>query len=264
MNFYAHLPSRALLGITGSESDAFLQGVCTQEIINLPENKLAYGAHLTNQGRFLYDFFILKQENKILLECAKHELMPLAKSLHKYAVNFKLDFEDLTDDYNIYATWGNCTEGKEDPRYGKLGSRIYLEKNNTPSGDEKTEADYENMRINLAIPDGSKDAIKERTFTAELGLEHLNGIAFEKGCYVGQELVARLHYRTEAKKRLYSIKINSPVTNGTTIFAGEQEAGTIFSVSHNTALAIIKTRYADKELTCDDKKIEPIKPSWWK
>jgi hypothetical protein len=212
----------------------------------------------------LYDFFILKQQDKILLECAKHELMDLAKSLHKYAVNFDLDFEDLTDDYNIYASWGDhLTKGLNDPRYKKLGNRIYLAAAEHPSGTKQTEEEYEAHRINLAIPDGSKDAIKGRTFTAELGLEYLNGVAFEKGCYVGQELVARLHFRTETKKRLYQVKLDKPIKSETPILCGEQEAGTIFSSCGDTALAIIKTRYLDKELICDGQKIVPIAPSWW-
>jgi folate-binding protein YgfZ len=263
MDFYAHLPSRALLGIAGQECATFLQGVCTQEIENLPENQLAYGAHLTAQGRFLYDFFILKQDDKILLECAKHELMPLAKSLHKYALNFTLDFEDFTEDYDIFAQWPSGAEGHPDPRHQRLGNRIYLPKGEKPAGTEKTEEDYENYRISLGIPDGSKDGFKERTFTAELGLEYLNGVDFEKGCYVGQELVARLHYRTEAKKRIYQLKTTHVIPPQTSIMAGEQEAGTVFSSNKDNALAIIKTRYLGKELMCGDEKVNPVAPDWW-
>ncbi len=264
-NFYAQLKSRAILAISGNNITEFLQGVCTSDINKLDKNTLGYGAHLNPQGRFLYDFFILKQNDKILLECNKHELMDLAKSLHKYTLNFSVEFDDMSDDYNIFAIFGNeSNEGYPDPRHKKLGNRIYLPKNKKPTtGKEKLEDAYEEYRINLCIPDGSKDAIKNRTFSAELGLEFLNGVSFDKGCYVGQELVARLHFRTEAKKRLYKISSKNKISTSMPIMFENSEVSKISSAYNNTGLAIINTRYANKKLSCNNEEINISAPDWW-
>lgn len=261
MTFYAHLENRSILAITGEDALAFLQGVCTQDVESLRKGVLSYGAHLTSQGRFLYDFFILRNGQEIWLECAKNELMGLARSLNNYVLNHAVEFEDLTEDFDVFALWGGKPEGYPDPRHPNLGTRLYLPKGETPTGSNK--ASYERHRLKLGIPDGSQDASKAENFTAELGLEYLNGVAFDKGCYVGQELVARLHYRTEPKQKLYQVPLSSPMPKGTDIMAENIKAGTILSNEGGMALALIKNRYFGKKLVANGQTLQPVAPSWW-
>lgn len=271
------LESRAVLAVSGEEATAFLQGVVTQDMELLAENKPLYGAHLTPQGRFLYDFFLIKHPSgKILIECNKEELMPLAGSLHKYAVGQKIEFEDLSEDYVVLAdilekgeagTWQGESFIYTDPRLKELGLRALVPAKGTPTNTHAEEV-YEAHRISMCVPDGSKDGFKSKTLPNELRLESLNGINFEKGCYVGQELTARTKFRSAPQKSLYVITFPPTLSPelGTPILAGENEAGWVFSSHDGKGIALLRNRLTENksELTLNGEKINFKKPSWIK
>lgn len=249
-----HLKNRGVLGINGPDAAAFLQGAITQDIEKLSKTPLLYAAHLSPQGRFLYDFFITKQDDFILLDCAKNELMDLAKSLHQYAVGQNIEMHDLSDAFYVYAAFQAFDGGIADPRHSGMGYRLVSKEKRAVADDFSA---YEEKRVKLGIPDGSLDGLKGKTLTAELGLEYLNGVSFDKGCYVGQEMTARMHHRTKPKKTVFKIALADEQKPHSTLMVGEQEAGWIFSNAGRSAIAIVKERYADKFSNIS-------KPSWWR
>ena len=275
------LPNRGLLGLSGSDSLAFLNSVCTQKV--LPGVAVHYAAHLTPQGRFLFDFFIYQpEENLILLECAHDTLMNLARSLHTYAIGQKVEFGDASADYQVLVALNNGDAAAPlqgtlptgalhgtDPRHPQLGTRILCPQT-TPHTASTNAQPYETRRIQLGIPDCARDAQHGKTLTAELGLEYLNGVHFAKGCYVGQEMTARMHFRTQPKKKLYQVifDVGSPLPalpaklmHENTEVSDINSAAEINGVV--TGLAIIHERFAERSLTCNGCAVSIKLPAWW-
>ena len=268
MSQLVHLSDRSILALTGKDAKEFLQGVITQDIKKLSEKNALYAAHLTPQGRFMYDFFIIQdKEDRILLDCAAWELMPIAKAFHKYLVNQDVEFNDMTEDYDIYADITPCKKGEpgsissekkheeglisyNDPRLNTLGTRFITPRaSKLPKG--RTEADkitvYHNHRIKLGVPSGSYDVLKEKTLLSELFMEELHGVSFEKGCYVGQELTARTKHRTTPKKHIFIIKYEGEAPElGATVTCEDREAGWVFSSSEGQAIGILRLREVEK------------------
>lgn len=253
-----NLSDRALLGLKGSDTTPFLQSVISNDIKRLETEPCIYTAHLTTKGKFLFDFFISKQDDMYLIDCNKDELMPLAQSLHQYVVSKEVEFHDLTEDYSLVASdkeLSNTYTTYKDPRHDELGFRCWLEE--TPKDIEPLEK-YAELRLKTGIIDGAYDAIKEKTLINELNFEALNGVSFNKGCYVGQELTARTKFRTEPKKKIFKVKFSGETEIGSVILCGKMDAGWMFTNKNGLGLALIRTRYLNKELTLDGKPVEII------
>lgn len=261
----AHLSNRSILKITGPDGVQLLQGTTTQQI-KAEEGQALYTAHLSPQGKFLFDFFVYPQQDESLwIDCAKEELMDLAKALHAYAVGLNVEFEDLSETHAIYAQWEKgppAPQAIEDPRHPALGHRL-VSRENVPTN--ATLAEYNAHRIYLGIPDGAVDAIKNKTLPAELGLEFLNGVSFSKGCYVGQEVTTRMHHRTKPKKRLYKITLQQPgpLAIGTPIVSEAAEAGFMLSNNGKEGLAIIREKFAAQPLAAAGNVCRATLPSYW-
>lgn len=248
----AQLTDRAILAVNGKDAFDFLQSIVTQDLNLLESQPAVYAALLTSRGKFLFDFFILKHENNYWIDCHKNELMHLARAFYKYKLNNQIDFEDLSEDYNIYAMWENepnaqTTHSYPDPRHKMLGQRI-IAPVDSPFTADANMADYTNLRITHTIPDGVYDGFKEKSLPSDLNLDLLHAVSFEKGCYVGQEVTSRLHHKTGPKKRLFTITFDGEKpTPGTALKRGPMEAGHVFTTSSkNEGLAIIKLREIDK------------------
>jgi len=270
----SHLSDRGLLGLSGPDAKTFLQTMVTCSLNALGPETPLYGAHLTGQGRFLYDFIIIETPSHILLDVHKGALMPLAKALHSYQVQNKVEYDDLSEDYSIYASFcdGIAEEHPKntiiftDPRLKSLGKRLYIPTNeNKPTPTEPLEA-YNTHRIALGVPDGSVDATHGKTIANELCLADLGGIDYKKGCYVGQELTARTHFRTQPKKRLMQVTFTGtapPV--GTPIKRGNLEVGTLYSTNaQGQGIAIIRLSEAAKgdPLMAESIELTAQKPDW--
>ena len=249
-----HLTDRAILALKGADAKELLQGTITQDINLLDTQPLLYAAHLSPQGKALYDFFIYTVDGTYYLDVHKPQLLDIAKALHKYCVGLKVDFDDLTDEVNIYAT--NQETPWPDPRLPDLGYRNYTP--NTQKQAEPVES-YHAKRINLGVPDIALDAPFGKTLPAELGLEDLNGVSFTKGCYVGQEVTARMHHKTTPKKRLYQTRVTSPLPPFTEIKTDtDSKAGWLgtMDLKTQTGLCIISTRFKDATLTAEGSPIQ--------
>lgn len=271
------LSDRKLLGLQGEKVKEFLNSMCTQEIIKMQNHQSTFAAFLTGQGRILADFIVYqKSEDFLVLDCHESQMMPLAKALYGYDLNQQIEFHDLSDTYQVYQSdqpldnYDNenniCTP---DPRHAALGFRIYSN-NSVPGTDDL--ATYHRKRIELCIPETAYDAILGKTLPNELCFENLNGIHFEKGCYVGQELTARTKFRTQPKKRLMLLTLTQEHASlqlalneePKLIMRGTREIGHCFSIYGNKAIAIVRIAEAVKEgeITLDGEAVTVEKPTW--
>lgn len=247
-----HLTDRALLGLKGADSIDFLQSVITNDMGKIAQEKAIYTAHLTTKGKFLYDFFVTNHNDMVLIDCNKEELMPLARTLHGYVVNKDVEFHDLSDDYTCVATEQpipNADISFADPRSKKLGYRNWVKE--APKGLKNVSA-YHQTRVQLGVIDGAFDGLKERSLAGEMDLEFFGGVSYNKGCYVGQELTARTKFRTEPKKRVFQITFEGQASVGDVIKCGNMDAGWVFSNFGGLGLAILRTRYLDKEMVLNN------------
>lgn len=275
MTALIHLKDRGLLGLSGADAHEFLQGMVTCDINKLSPTNSLYGAHLTPQGRFLDDFFVCLINNQIVLDCNKKRLMPLAKTLHNYIMRFNVGFEDLSDDYDILASispsdsqcghTGQIPTGIKiiDPRLAGMGYRIITTKGSINANSDTDE--YHQHRIKLAVPDGGFDGIRNKTIAGELCLEYLNGVDYEKGCYIGQEITARTHFRTQPKKRLMAITYQGAAPAiGAEVKCGTLSAGNVFSTSQGYGIAILRLKdtIKGKPLFANGVELEAHKPQW--
>lgn len=204
----ALLSDRSILAIEGASKKEvvdFLQPLITQNVENVSENQLHYGLHLTAQGRLIADMFLFWHPKKIhtlCLDVHQEMLMPLAKRFHGYILGQKVELHDLSDDFTILGIWNEEADLYLDPRLPELGGRAYLTEKEV-SADASLE-DYHVHRLSLGVPDVFYDCPAQKALPAQYNMQHLSAIDFNKGCYVGQEVTARLHFRsTKATKILY-------------------------------------------------------------
>jgi folate-binding protein YgfZ len=200
--FYVELPNRGLVHIEGNDRVAFLQGLVSNDVTKAAPGTLVYSCLLTPQGKFLHDFFIHAGDGFLLLDCEGGDR---AKDLYERLLKFRLRSKvqlSVEEHVPVYVVF-QSNEGTADPRHSSLGNRSFEK----PEIDQKTFEEWDRLRISLTIPDGSRDMELERSTLLECGIDRLNGIDWNKGCYMGQELTARTHYRGLVKKHLRTVKI---------------------------------------------------------
>lgn len=201
--YFTTLPSRGLIHIEGKDRHDFLQGLITNDIEKLESGKLLYACLLTPQGKFLHDFFISEGDGFLLLECeGGKRAQDLYERLNKYRLRADVQIS-VEENAPVYAVIGTAV-GIKDPRHDDMGYRGF-EKPDLPEQPFET---WDTLRINLTIPDGSRDLIPEKSTMDEARMDQLNAVDYDKGCYVGQELTARMHYRGLGKKHLQTVNVN--------------------------------------------------------
>ncbi|KZB70640.1 MULTISPECIES: folate-binding protein YgfZ [Thalassospira] len=291
---YALLPDRAVIRVSGPDRVSFLQGLVSNNIETISPEKSGYGALLSPQGKFLFDFFIYHQdEDSLLIECERGEngerAAELFKKLRMYKLRAKAELTDVSDSYDVIAVFGkdalsslslDATPGATahmadgikavDPRLAAMGARVLLPKNALAEmaaiGAEESDVEtYHQMRVMLGIPNGSEEMEVDKSILLESGFEELGGVDFKKGCYMGQELTARTKYRGLVRKRLLPVKIDGPAPNtGTPIMNGDKEAGIIRSVHGEFGLALVRLERVDDDadLRAGDAKVTVSVPDW--
>ena len=201
--FFVTLKNRGLIHIEGKDRKDFLQGLITNDIEKLSPDRPLYACLLNAQGKFLYDFFVLEGDGFILLDCEGGER---AKELYKKLSMYRLRADvqiSVEETNNVYAVF-DSREGLPDPRHPDMGNRSF-EKPDLP---ERPFEEWDKRRIKLTIPDGSRDLVPEKSTMDEGNMDQLNAIDYDKGCYIGQELTARMHYRGLGKRKLQTVDIN--------------------------------------------------------
>jgi folate-binding protein YgfZ len=291
---YVLLPERGVLALHGGDVRPFLQGLISNDVARVREDRAAYGALLTPQGKFLFDFFIVQDSGRLLLETEAARLGELHRRLLMYRLRSKVDIEDCSGHFAVAALIGDhpaevldlpevpgaaraLDQGLVfvDPRLPRLGVRALLPRDTAPAtlaalGLDAVEREaYERLRLTFGVPDGSRDLVVEKATLLESGFEELHGVDFDKGCFVGQELTARMKYRGLVRKRLLPVTFaGAPPPPGTVIRLGGREAGEMRSGIEGQGLALLRLEHVEKAkaegmpLLAGDTEILPVAPAW--
>lgn len=197
------LSNRSVILLSGNDAEHYLQGLITNDIKKSGADKLLYAAMLTPQGKILFDFLIQKTANGFLLDVLSTRAEALIKRLNMYKLRSDVKIEQLTD----YKVYHSEVDGLPDPRNSKIGKRLITNAVVQVTGGF---ADYEKKRIEAGLPE-SEDFIYEDDFPLQCSFEELNGVSFDKGCYVGQEVTARTKYKGNIKYAFYKITSDAPI-----------------------------------------------------
>lgn len=237
--FYIELPARGIIEIEGEDRHAFLQRLITNDIALLKEQPVIYACLLTPQGKFLHDFFITEGPDVLLIDCEGHaRAQDLYERLQKYKLRAKVNIS-VEPANHVYACYNAKPDpGYFDPRHKDLGWRSYMH----PENAHKEEFSFwDQKRIALGIIDGSRDAAVEKSTMDELNIEKYYGVSYTKGCFVGQELTARMHHRGLGKKHLKIVEGDTLPPSHTDLKSTEGKVvGEMRSSSGIKGLALLK------------------------
>ena len=251
--FYKNSNSQ-FLSIEGEDSNEFLQNLITNDINKCSEDNIIYSCLLSPQGKFLSDFFIFKKDEKYLIETHSFFYEKLLKKLNIYKLRSKVHINEVNN-LHSYSVFGDIQKDQDtfifnsDPRNKNIGLKlIHLKKNPEilDSLNEINEEKYHQILIQNTVPLSHYDLEENKSLLLENNFENLNSISWDKGCYVGQEITARMKYRALLKKKIYSLEIKegSPLI-GQVIKDDENEFGKIISIKNDSVLAMLKIELAE-------------------
>ena len=183
--------TRTIFRISGADATRFLQGVLTQDVARLPAEKIQFAALLSPQGKILHDMFLVADGDAILIDTPSALAETLKKRLMMYKLRAAVTIEDVSD--SIHVTLG---DGLPDPRHPDLPHRHYGAPHHSPSTTHHSP-------LSLGIPECGTDFAPDTVTALDAGYDLLNAISFSKGCYVGQEVTARMHYKNIARRGFY-------------------------------------------------------------
>ncbi len=236
------MTARRILRLTGADTNSFLQGLVTNDVDNVA-NGLIYAALLTPQGKYIADFFLAPDHGSdagpdagagaILLDVAE----PLADALEKRLGMYRLraDVTIAHAGLNLQRGTGPAPAGAwNDPRHSDMGWRAYSD---APASDDAT--NWDAIRVTHCIPETGIELTPD-TFILEAGFEAPHGVDFRKGCYVGQEVTARMKHKTELRKGLRVVSVTGTAPVGTLITANDKPVGTLFTQANGRAIAYLR------------------------
>ena len=237
------LDDRGVLRVSGAEARAFLQGLFTCDVERVAPGTPAFGALLTPQGKIIVDFILSQQDDAFWLDVPAPLAADLLKRLRLYRLRAQIELSDLNETLGVQAIWGEETlpaGAQPDPRHPGLGARLIADRA-TLAENPGERAAFEALRIACGIPQGGADFAYGEAFPHEANMDLLGGVDFKKGCYVGQEVVSRVHHRGTARRRILTAELAGPApAPGTPVLAGETEVGTLCSTAGAHALASIR------------------------
>ena len=253
----ARLPSRALIAVEGADARPVLHNLLTQDVEGLQPGDLRFGALLSPPGRLLFDLFLLGVEDGVLLDAAADRRDALLQRLLMYQLRAKVEI--AADPRPVFASWPNVADGfTADPRTPLLGGRRYVE-----AAADATEADYHAHRLALGVPDPTHDAPQDKTYPIEANFDLLNGIDFQKGCFVGQETTSRMKRRGAIKNRMMPLTFDGPPPPfGAEVLKGELRAGEVLSGHEGAAMALLRLDRLDDALTVEGRSVQVRRPAW--
>ncbi len=248
------LLDRGVLRVMGADAHKLLQGVITNNLDKAKGGAAIHAGLLTPQGKILFDFFAVAEGDGFLIEAAKDKVAELAKRLGFYKLRAQVEIAEAPE-FTVAAAWGGAPDVPEgaiafaDPRLTEMGTRILLPADADVAAlgcAEAQEADYHAMRIRLGLPEGGRDYALGDTFPHEALFDQLNGVDFKKGCFVGQEVVARMEHRGTTRKRVVPIEGDAPLETGVEVEAGGLPIGPIGSVDGVFGLALLRLDRAEE------------------
>ena len=280
------LEDRRVLAIGGPERAAFLQGLVSNDVTRVSNERAIYAALLTAQGKYLHDFMLAERDETIWLDAEAARLADLKRRLSMYRLRAKVTIDERPD-LAVAAMFGGASFGLPDapgaarlldggctftdPRLAALGTRAILPRDQVRQvlGDagasESDFAAYDRLRLSLGVPDGSRDLVLDKSILLESGFDELHGVDWQKGCYIGQELTARTKYRGLIKKRLFPVRIDGPAPEpGAIVTLDGHEAGEMRSSRDNAGLALLRLEAIEKAgtLQSGETHLYPLRPEW--
>lgn len=283
---------RSVLRIAGDDRVAFLQGLITNDVTLVGSDRSIYAALLTPQGKYLHDFFLVATPDALLVDMdADPDLRAdFMRRLKMYKLRSQVALTDETEHWSVVTLIGSdalgavglpVEEGSTepyrdgyalvDPRTASLGVRLLV-----PAGQTDTivgelaaavsnQDTYDHLRISLGVPDGGRDLEREKSTVLEATLDRLNGVSWSKGCYMGQELTARTHYRGLLKKRLVPVELDGPVPeSGIDLTQDGKPVGSMRSTAGDVGIALLRldALKADAPIMAGETRIAPHLAVW--
>ena len=259
------LEDRGILFVNGFDAKEFLQNLVTNDINKVDNSNSCFASLLTPQGKFLFDFLIVKHKNGYFIDCEKKQADNLFKKFNIYKLRSKVEITNLSNEFVIaafsYEKFMSFKESKDilgytfkyredpillDPRHKKLGGRLIINLEKLYLSLKKLDLkssepnEYYNFSHELGIPQRDMDKLSDKLFGIECNFEELNGIDFKKGCYVGQENTSRIKLRNKLSKRLLPIQlIKGNLEEGASIFNNENEVGKVL-INNDQPFGLIK------------------------
>ncbi|HQU70088.1 MAG TPA: folate-binding protein [Albidovulum sp.] len=238
-------PDRRLFEITGKDREAFLQGLVSNDLGRLKIG-LVYAALLNPQGKYLADFFLVPQGDRLILDVKADIADALARRLAMYRL--RSDVQITASALHVSRGLGPAPEGTfADPRHPALGWRRY-----GAPGTEAPGIDWDAIRVAHCIPETGIELIPDDSYILESGFERLNGVDFRKGCYVGQEVTARMKHKTELRKGLATVLVDGAAPVGTTITTEGKPAGVLYTQAGGKGIAYLRFDRAEGEMQAGD------------
>ena len=287
------LEDRGFIQVTGAEAKDFLQNIVTNDVEKVTDSSSVFSSILTPQGKYLFEFFIIKLKDSYLIECEKESTVEIIKLLNYYKLRSKVDFTNLNNKYSASVISlekfkeidsSNLSKGKTikyedgfmyiDPRNDKLGAKIISKINTIQIKIKKLNLNFVDKNkyykkcFEIGIPQINLKNLKDKIFGIENNLDELNGIDFKKGCYVGQENTSRIKLRNKLRRRILPVqKIAGEISENDIIKYKDLEIGKIM-ISKPYSFGLIKVvdpdikEFNNIDLICGNSKIKIIKPDW--
>ena len=259
------LEDRGILFIQGSDTKEFLQNLITNDINKVDEISSCFASLLTPQGKYLFDFLIVKHKKGYFIDCEKKQIEELFKQLNIYKLRSDIEILNLSNEFVVaafsYEKFISFDEAKDlpgntfkygedpvflDPRHKKLGGRLIINLEKLYLSLKKLDLkstnpeEYYKLSYELGIPQKNTEKLRNKLFGIECNFEELNGIDFKKGCYIGQEITSRIKLRNKLSKRLLPIQlIEGKLIEGATIKNNDNEIGKVL-INNQYPFAIIK------------------------
>jgi len=264
-NLYIPLNNRAIISVSGNDSATFLQGLITNDIKKVSSENAIYALMLTPQGKYLYDFFITMKDETYYIDCSSEHIDTIIKKFSMYKLRSDVKLAKA-DEYEAVALIGEKVVSSIDnvrqfckgvayidPRSDKIFARAIIERENEYQSFKAYEfaegdiCDYEQTRISLGIPSGDNDLVSGDSFPLDFSMNELNAIDYKKGCYVGQEVTARVNYRGKIRKKVYRLQSEENWPEyGTKITIKDSKSGHLLSSVKNIALALLRIEDVEK------------------
>jgi folate-binding protein YgfZ len=250
-NRICRLADRGVLRLEGAETQGFLQRLITNSVLDFSPGESRFSALLTPQGKLMFDFFVAPlpegAEAGFLFDCVRDQSAALAQRLNLHKMRAKITIADLSDRFGVAAALDGAPPAEpgliayRDMRAAGMGERIIAPADILARICNADLAEYEARRIAAGVPRGGVDFAYGDAFVQDANLDWLNGVDFKKGCYVGQEVVARVHHRKSAKKRIVKFRFEGdPPAHGAEIAAAGAALGQVGSTAGREGLAMVR------------------------
>ncbi|WP_315785812.1 MULTISPECIES: folate-binding protein [unclassified Bradyrhizobium] len=251
------LDDRGVVQVSGDDARKFLNGLFTTDVGKLTPGDARFGALLTPQGKIIIDFLVTQvpaseDGERFLLDCPRALAQALTDKLNVYKLRAKVAVSNLSAELGVIAVWDGAVgtmpeQSFTDPRHERLGARVIAPQDALADiaarlGAEIVGADaYEAHRIECSVPRGGLDFMYGDAFPHETNMDRLHGVDIGKGCYVGQEVVSRMHHRGTTRTRTAQVLLDGPSPEpGTPITAGDKSVGTMGSAARQKGMALLR------------------------